>query len=125
MFKLLKLDKEDTTLLWNVRVNTWLAFVTEKNAQNAAELVYEVLKTYLKTDSKLANMLTTGLRRANMKAPTAELRGIVLKMWKTEGKSAGDVYDFVLKRHGQIIFQTHVGFLRDDGGEGRPIQVHA
>ncbi|KAE9060456.1 hypothetical protein PF010_g30211 [Phytophthora fragariae] len=69
------------------------------------DVILSVLKPHY-SDEKLAQMLSLGYGHNDEIA--AKLTKAALKKWLSENKSAGDVFDFVLKRH-----RVHVLATRD------------
>ncbi|KAE8984565.1 hypothetical protein PR002_g22906 [Phytophthora rubi] len=105
VFKLLKLDEEGVYLLWKQRVRAWVAYVTKLDPHKSDDIILSVLKPHY-SDEQLAQMLSLGLGHNDEIA--AQWTKAVLKKWLSENKSAGDVFDFVLKRH-----RVHVLATRD------------
>ncbi|KAE8961360.1 hypothetical protein PF010_g30258 [Phytophthora fragariae] len=67
------------------------------------DVILSVLKPHY-SDEKLAQMLSLGYGHNDEIA--ARLTKAALKKWLGERKSADDVFDFVLKQHGEFVFES-------------------
>ncbi|KAG6583294.1 putative secreted RxLR effector peptide protein [Phytophthora cinnamomi] len=104
VFKQLKLDETGDYLLASAGVSAWLKFVKE-NWENADDVVYAVLKRQFSSDRKVGEVLATGILLSPSKVYTVEVTNAVLNVWKSQGKSADDVFGFMMSNltHGNIL----------------------
>ncbi|KAG6611994.1 RxLR effector protein [Phytophthora cinnamomi] len=108
VFKLLQLEKEGETLLWNPRVWSWVDYVAKLDSTKTDDTIASVLKPRY-SDQMLVEMLSMGINVDDKMAQrlAERLTPIVLKMWLGEMKSADAVFDLVLKQHHKRIFESH------------------
>ncbi|KAE9164299.1 hypothetical protein PF004_g29870 [Phytophthora fragariae] len=103
VFGLLKFDEEGGHLLWRPSVRAWVAYVMKLDPHKSDDVILSVLKPHY-SDEKLAQMLSLGYGHNDEIA--ARLTKAALKKWLGERKSADDVFDFVLKQHGEFVFES-------------------
>ncbi|EGZ09258.1 hypothetical protein PHYSODRAFT_339614 [Phytophthora sojae] len=103
-FLKLNLPAGGTMLVWFPETRLWLSFVSRLHPKNTDDMILSVLKTHYKTDEQLGHVLQYGLTpNADI---AARLKKIVFKYWLREQKSAENVFEFLLKRHRNFVFQT-------------------
>ncbi|EGZ07885.1 hypothetical protein PHYSODRAFT_526094 [Phytophthora sojae] len=103
VFKLLKIENAVENAVWNPRTRMWVDYVTELDSKNADDVIFTVLKSYY-SDEKIGEMIQFGWYS---NADIAErLANTAIAKWRQDGKTADNVFDFLLKDHHRYIFET-------------------